>query len=380
MNSDLHIVSFDLPYPPGYGGIIDIYYKIRFLSEAGISVHLHYFRYGRSQSEDETGRAELEKHCAAVHGYDRMTGLQSAFSPEPYIVYSRRSEELVRNLCADRHPILFEGMHCCHYLGDPRLKGRLLIYRESNIEHEYYRQLASTERSFLKKIYFLIESRKLKRFQTRLASASRMLAVSSTDCEYLRQEFPDKEVLFIPSFHRDAEVHSVPGKGDFVLYQGNLHVPENFAAAEFLIRNVWQAGMPPLVIAGRNPDSRLLKLASLRENIRIVPNPGDEELSELLRTAHINLLMTFRPAGLKLKLLNALYNGRFCLVNGAMISGTTLGPLCELAESPEEFREKVRALFHVSFGEEEIISRSKILKEHYSNEGNGKRLLGAIRE
>ncbi|MCX6283192.1 MAG: mannosyltransferase, partial [Bacteroidetes bacterium] len=43
MEQHLHIVSFDIPYPPDYGGVIDVYYKIKTLSEAGVKIHLHCF-------------------------------------------------------------------------------------------------------------------------------------------------------------------------------------------------------------------------------------------------------------------------------------------------------------------------------------------------
>ena len=37
----INIVSFNVPYPPNYGGIIDVYYKIKALREIGCEVVLH---------------------------------------------------------------------------------------------------------------------------------------------------------------------------------------------------------------------------------------------------------------------------------------------------------------------------------------------------
>lgn len=34
----LHVVSFQVPFPPDYGGLIDVYYKLKALKEAGCSV------------------------------------------------------------------------------------------------------------------------------------------------------------------------------------------------------------------------------------------------------------------------------------------------------------------------------------------------------
>lgn len=46
----LHIVSFDVPYPANYGGVIDVFYKAKALAAKGVKVHLHCFQYGRKPS------------------------------------------------------------------------------------------------------------------------------------------------------------------------------------------------------------------------------------------------------------------------------------------------------------------------------------------
>ena len=378
MNRHLHIVSFDLPYPPDYGGVIDVYYKIRFLAEAGVNVHLHYFSYGEARCDEASCRTGLERYCGTVQAYPRKTGWTSFLSMKPYIVYSRRSDELVRNLCMDDHPVLFEGLHTCYSLGDPRLKGRRLIYRESNIEHEYYRHLANAEKAWARKVFFLSESLKLRPFEKVLGASSGMLAVSLTDTEYLQKRFPGKEVQFIPSFHRDNDVVSLPGKGEYVLYQGNLSVPENVAAARYIVEKIWTINLPELVIAGKNPSESLIRSAAAHANVRIIANPDEDLMFQLIREAHVNLMLTFQPTGLKLKLLNALFNGRFCLVNGEMTAGTGLGSLCTVGTTPDSFREQIVRLFSLTFSEQDAEHRREILLGRFSNQRNGELLLKAI--
>jgi hypothetical protein len=65
IHKSLHIVSFDIPYPPIYGGIIDVFYKIKALKELGVSIHLHTFIYGKEK------QPELENYCEKVHYYKR---------------------------------------------------------------------------------------------------------------------------------------------------------------------------------------------------------------------------------------------------------------------------------------------------------------------
>lgn len=46
----LHIVSFHIPIPQNYGGVIDIYYKVKALHDIGVKVILHCFEYGRAHN------------------------------------------------------------------------------------------------------------------------------------------------------------------------------------------------------------------------------------------------------------------------------------------------------------------------------------------
>ena len=102
MSHSLNIVSFDVPFPANYGGVIDVYYKLFWLKQAGVKIHLHCFSYGRTPSH------ELEALCEKVYYYDRQIGLSGNFSLKPYTVKSRQSNEMEKNLLANDFPILFE--------------------------------------------------------------------------------------------------------------------------------------------------------------------------------------------------------------------------------------------------------------------------------
>ena len=139
-------MSFDIPSPPSYGGVIDVYYKVKALAELGVKVHLHCFEYGRERAKD------LKELCTEVHYYSRRQGKYQLLSNLPFVVTSRRSEALLTRLLKDDHPILFEGLHTCYYLGDPRLLGRTRLVRAHNVEHDYYAALAKAEEGLVIKL------------------------------------------------------------------------------------------------------------------------------------------------------------------------------------------------------------------------------------
>lgn len=369
----LHIVSFDIPYPPNYGGVIDVYYKLRALHKKGVKIILHCFEYpGRDRSD------QLLNFCREVHYYPRLIGFRSALSRKPYIVASRKSKKLLDNLCKDNHPILFEGLHSCYYMDHPALANRMKIYRESNIEHQYYFNLFRVDKNIFNKFYFFVASVKLMLFQTILKHADLMLVVSRDDTEYLRKHFPENDVEYVPSFHANDAVECTTGSGQYALYNGNIEVPENAHAVNYLIKEVFNDLEVPLVVAGMNPPEHILRLAEQHENVRIVANPDDERMFDLIRNAHINILVTFQATGLKLKLLNTLYMGKFCLVNEKMLNGTGLDELCVIANTSKEFKNKLKSLFKKDFTEPEIRLREKVLTVRYSNDRNADRLISLV--
>ena len=368
----LHIVSFSIPYPANYGGVIDVFYKLKALHKAGIKIHLHCFQYDRPQSD------QLNLYCESVTYYPRKTGFASQLSWIPYIVKSRSSDELLKNLADDHYPVLFEGLHSCYCLNHKSLQGRTLIYRESNIEHDYYFNLFRSEKNIGRKAFFLLESTKLRLYQDKLKYSTKMLVVSQTDREYLAGRFPGKDVIYLPSFHGNSEVKSQPGKGSYILYHGNLSVGENAQAAEYLVKEVFSDLSVPLKIAGLNPSESLKNLIAGYKNVELIPNPPQAEMEDLIRNAQVNILVTFQATGLKLKLLNTLYNGRWMLVNQEMLAGTGLDSLCEIASDPNEMKSRIKFLFAAEFNQNQLIARTELLSGRFSDEANARKLIREV--
>ena len=365
----LHVISFDVPYPANYGGVIDVFYRIKALSEAGVKVHLHCFEYGR-------GHAEVLDRCHEVKYYKRDTSFWKQLSRDPYVVTSRRSEALIKDLLKDDYPILCEGLHTTAILNDSRLEGRKVFVRAHNVEHDYYRLLADSEPTFWKRWFYRMEARKLRRYEPILKKAAGIFAITQQDADYFNQHY-GKAVL-VPGFSALSRVCSETGRGDYVLYHGNLSVAENKKAAQWLVENVFSELDVPCVVAGLNPPDSLRKLCSRYPHVRLKANLHDAEMMDLIRNAQVNVMVTDQPTGLKLKLMNALYNGRFCLVNDDMVRGTSLDQLCVLAEEPEQFISQIRRLMKEDFTEDDINERDEALKELYQNEKNAQIIMDSI--
>lgn len=373
MEKHIHVVSFDVPFPADYGGVIDVYHKIKALHKQGVQVHLHAFAYGRKPA------TELDALCASVHYYKRDTTWTKHFSLTPYIVTSRVSEQLKKKLLQDQYPILMEGLHTTALLLDKRFAKRLLIYRESNIEHQYYKQLAMRESKWLRKLFFRLESWKLKRYEPFLQKANIALVVSRSDQAYLQSQYPSLQSHYLPSFHPNDELTQDCVKKPFVLFHGNLSVSENIDAALFLA-SVLKETTHRFVIAGKQPTAEVIRLARSNSNIQLFADPDDATMKGLVAKAQVNVLYTKESAGLKLKLLNVLFSGGHVLCNPAMLVGTGLDALCRIAENPEQFQVALDELMHASFTNDDWQKRKDLLFPRFSNESNAKELISLVFE
>lgn len=368
----IHVIAFDVPWPADYGGVIDVFHKIRSLHAAGVKVILHCFQYGRPASD------ELREVCTTVHYYPRRTGLASQLSIHPYIVRSRRSDELSERLLQDDYPILAEGLHSSAILTDPRFAGRQIFCRTTNVEHEYYRHLAEGERNFLKRWYFRLEAFRLKRYQQVLSGADKILAISPNDERYFRLLFGNEKVAGIYAFHQYDRVVSQTGRGSYFLYHGKLDVAENYRAVMQILPvfGGWE-GLP-LWVAGMNPPGFLQKEIAKYPAVRLVANPDPDAMQLLIRDAQGHVLTTSQPTGLKLKLLAALFQGRFAIVNNMMVAGTGLETLCLTGNTAGEIRELLTSVQSKDFSSEEVAKRVALLGDRFSNASNALRIISLL--
>lgn len=369
MDKHLHIICHDVPYPVDYGGVFDLFHKIRCLHAEGVHIHLHCFEYGRGE------QPELETYCSTVKYYKRVTGLRGFSYGLPYIVSSRKNATLLQNLLQDNYPILMEGVHCTHLVIDERFKDRKLILRLHNVEYSYYQGLASTTSSVLKRIYYTYESKMLCNYEKRIAKKVIILPVSEKDLHTYQKQFQADRIFFLPVFLPYETVSSKEGTGSFCLYHGNLAVSENEKAVLWLLENVFDNHKIPFVITGKNPSKLVKKTVASNPHGCLVANPTPNELQDLISKAQINVLPSVNSTGIKLKLLNALFNGRHCVVNNASLPGSMLAKECHVANDAGTFKQILSELFRQPFTQEAVMQRKSSLEGMYNNQKNARQLI-----
>jgi len=368
----LNIICFDVPCPADYGGAIEEFYKIKALYQLGVKIHLHCFVYG-----DRNEQNELDKYCEKVYYYKRERSIKDIFSNLPFIVKSRMKDDLLAHLLSNDYPILFDATHTTGFLSHPKLKDRKKIVRLHNIEWIYYRILLSQAVSLKEKIFFYQEYKKLKEYDKQLIHADVLSCLSQTDYEYYQEKFPDKKVSLDYVFHENNNINSIPGKGDYILYHGNLSLSDNYNLIIQLLSNDLKNCTYKIILAGKNPHTTLQQFVKGKNNIELISNPTDEILNGLMKEAHICLAMAANPSGVKLKLINSLFNARFVISNEAALTGSGLDSLVYIAEE-NDLPDLIDKLMLKEFKQDEIDERNSLLSEKYNNLNNARQIIAQL--
>jgi hypothetical protein len=365
MTDYIHIVSLIAPSPPDYGGAFDLFYKIPELARLGKKVILHYFDY-----KEGRGHAGLEPYCVAIYKYERTAFWRSLVTLKPYIVSSRIQTKLIDRLNFDHHPVLLEGIHSTGVI--PYLNNRKILVRVHNNEADYYHRLKVNEDKIIKSAYFLYEAALLSFYQKRMPKQPTFLFVSETDKETFKSKYQQPHQFFLPCFVPWQQVQSLEGKGKYCLYHGNLCISENIKAALWLAQSIFSEVEFTFVIAGKGANNLKSRLPE-HANILFVNDPTDEQLSDLIQNAQINVLPSFNSTGVKLKLIHALFEGRFSLTNHAGLSGSGLEGFVPTPESSLDWIMAIRTKMTTEFTKEMIEERIEQLRI-YNNAINAEKL------
>lgn len=364
MIREIQIVAFDNPNPPDYGGAVELFYKIKTFHELGISIVLHLFVYG-----DRKDFEKLYTFCKAIYFYKRKMSPRLLTSRKPFIVVSREYPDLLKNLKNNPNPILFEGIHTCGFLHKKELKNHFKLVRMHNIEQDYYEGLANSTKNRFRKRYFKNEARKLKRFESHLAHADVILGITRKDTGHFAKY---GRSLWIPPFSNSFQC--VEKTKNYVLFHGNLSVPENYYAAQLLTEHVFKKLSSKVIIAGKLPHSSLISAVQNAENVELISNPSQEEMEALITEARCHILYTEQNTGVKLKLIHTIQTAGHLIMNSNMLFDLKYKDEVELADSWEEIFNKINACMNL-----ETVKPRERLRALFDNIKNAEQILEVIK-
>lgn len=361
----LHIVSFDNPYPPDYGGVIDVFYKIKALHAIGYEIYLHCFTKEIPESYEE-----LKAISSQVYFYPIKERFFYFFSKLPFSVISRSDRKLAENLAKVKAPILFEGLKTTCLVNDFRLKNHRKILRLQNIEEDYFDGISRSEQSFLRKVLFKMEAYKYQKYKEVFSLVDEIITLSKFE-NTMTEKF-HLNTAYIPVFHGNETVLPLDGFGEYAIYHGDLNTSDNKKCVAFLVEVFRKLPNNKLVIASGSNEEFVKRLIGTAKNIEFVQLKNFEHLKELLQKSHISISWSFQKSGTKLKAVNSLFNTRFCIINENIIDDKTVSDLCVLVKTEEALIHKIEQLSGQPFSD--YLKRKSVLESYMSDIHNAKKI------
>ncbi len=364
----LHIISFDNPFPPNYGGVIDVYYKVKALHLLDVKIHLHCF-----VDDIPSDYSALETVTEKVYFYKRKNKFWSCFQIIPFSVHSRFSHKLIERLNQDDFPVFFEGLQSTAVLNHIVKRPGKVFLRLHNNEEKYYKGISKSEKNSLRKWAYRLESTKYKVYQKSIFQQfDNVFTLSET--ENFEVNSTAGNGVYIPVFHGNNEVKRHSEYGRFALYHGDLRISDNLKAVDFLISVFKKLPDYKLIIASAAGRKFVESKIKNTPSIEFTEIKQESDLKQLFDEAHLHVLYSFQQSGTKLKVINALFKGRFCLINSNMVDDKRIKKLCLLAENETEFKKKIELAMQTPFSSDSY--RESVLKEVLDDSKNAKQLAG----
>ena len=131
------------------------------------------------------------------------------------------------------------------------------------------------------------------------------------------------------------------------------------------------------IVAGKKASYKLRKACQSYSHIQLINSPNDKEMNRLIINAHMILLPTQHNTGIKLKLIESLYKGRFCIANDKMILGTDLESYCLRAKNPQQWIKQIKKIKDLEFTKEYTEQRQSIYTL-FNNNVEAKKMIDII--
>ena len=273
-----------------------------------------------------------------------------------------------------------------------------IIYWSHNIDYIYVRNLLIDTNNFVKKIFYFITYKKLKKIELDyIKKFTKIVSVANHETKTLKEINSNASIYWVPpilpnpDYVKNEENYlsnikeNVKNYKYKILFTGRLDIPSNIFPAIWFANKVFPLIKRKLnvcfIIVGKNPSRELVDLVKDRNDIFLFPNVPS--LAPFYEISDLVVVPLFNPAGIKLKLIEALKFRKKVVARPEALLGTGLEKIVPNATEPEDFAEKcIRSLkdeidfniiwdkFNEIYNEEKIINKLKDIlfnKENYEN-------------
>lgn len=244
--------------------------------------------------------------------------------------------------------------------------GKTVITIHHNVEHFYHKDNKTID-SFGGRIFYIVDGNE----KNAILKSDLNLSISKADIEELKQYYKLENINtfhYIGCFeHKERKNNITPNhteKNNTLLITGSLCDVQTKQSIKYFINNyitaikhtfpTWQ-----IIIAGRNPDDELISLCD-SFGIKVIANP--DNMDAIVQSCDVYICPTFLGSGLKLRIMDALRNGRPVITH--IISGRGYEeffnkPYFKLYSNIDEFSQGLKTIIASSISQNLIIEDYK---------------------
>lgn len=335
------VVSGFFPYPPVFGGAIDVWERIKGLNMLGCTVDLLVTdKLNPTQQQLEI----LKQHIRHFFFARRKNRIGQMFGNLPLQLLSRKNLSAVE-INQNYDLVILESEFCWPVTLNKSITYKNIAVRVHNIESHYFKMLGKSSDSLKEKIYYKIEAFKIRKLSALVFSkADRLWFISKDDLDSVN--LPGKS-LFMPYPINETFVKPDFKEGNNVVFMGSLFMQNNLFGLDWYLKNVH----PYLIKAVENyhfyiigslkednPEIQI-KYGQLSHVSLVINTPC---LKSFYNKAKVFINPMLHGSGVKVKSVNALVNGVPLVSTEVGVEGIGLtNDMYFHAESAEAFGQQV---------------------------------------
>ncbi len=302
------VVSGFIPTPPIFGGAIDVWERIKGLTSLGHEVDLVVTdKVNPTQKQID----EVNLHIRHFFFTRRENHLQQLFSNLPLQFLSRKGLAFI-DINQTYDLVILESEFCWPITLNKSISYKKIVVRVHNIESHYFKMLGKSSSSLKEKIYYKMETSKIKRLSAKVFDKADKLWFISKD-DLATVALLNKSVFMPFPINNDIVVPTEKAENN-VVFMGSLFMQNNTYGLDWYLKNIHS-----LLIA-EVPDYHFYIVGSLKEadkeiqekyshlpNVTFVVNAPC--LKQYYQKAKVFINPMFHGSGVKVKSVNALING-----------------------------------------------------------------------
>lgn len=230
-----------------------------------------------------------------------------------------------------------------------------IIYWSHNIDYIDFKNITIETNNLFKKLFYYTTYKKLKKIEPAyIKEFNKIISVSNHEIKILKEINPKASIYWIPPVLPEPEsvnieeryLSEIEGKVKSykykILFTGDLRRSSNTLPAIWFTTKVFPIIKSKLnacfIIVGKSPSKEIIDLAKNNKDVLLFPNAPS--LAPFYELSDLVVVPLFNPAGIKLKLIEALKYKKKVVARPEALLGAGLEDIVPSAMEPEEFAKK----------------------------------------